>query len=188
MSPRLLLHELIACEQRIRAWYRVLGVKSDLPGEARFFWNCMAEDERQHLAMLQQSDRLVDLMESAPPLSEEVLVRVQALITSAEIALQQSSFSVEEALSYTVALEHAGLNELAELWIEGFPRSVSWLLRQSGPEREVHFRRLIDAVDMLSIHKTISYRNFWEDEEGSHSSNRHETCFGGYEWQHTLYR
>lgn len=64
MSPRLLLHELIACEQRIRAWYRALEAKNDLPAAARFFWNCMAEDERQHLTMLQQSDRLVDLMAS----------------------------------------------------------------------------------------------------------------------------
>ena len=150
MSPRLFLHELIACEQRIRAWYRALGAKTELPAEARFFWNCMAEDERQHLAMLQQSDRLVDLMTFLPPLSEEVLARVQALITSAEATLRQDHMSVEEALSYTVAIENAGVNELAERWIEGFPGSVGWLLRQSGPEMEVHFRRLIDAVDTLS--------------------------------------
>lgn len=150
MNPRLLLHELIACEQRIRAWYRALGAKTDLPAEARFFWNCMAEDERQHLAMLQQSDRLADLMASPPPLSEEVLARVQALITSAEAVLRQEHVSVEEALAYTMAIEKAGVNELAERWIEGFPGSVGWLLRQSGPEMEVHFRRLIDAVDTLS--------------------------------------
>ena len=101
MSPRLLLHELIACEQRIRAWYRALGARNGLPTEARFFWNCMAEDERQHLTMLQQSDRLIDLMSSPPPLSEEVLVRVQALMTSAEAALRQENLRVEEALSYT---------------------------------------------------------------------------------------
>jgi hypothetical protein len=150
MSPRLLLHELIACEQRIRAWYRALGARNGLPIEARFFWNCMAEDERQHLTMLQQSDRLVDLMVSPPPLSEEVLVRVQALLASAETALRQEDLRVEDALSYTVAIETVGLNELAERWIEGFPGSVGWFLRQSGPEMEVHFRRLIDAVDTLS--------------------------------------
>ncbi len=150
MSPRLLLHELIACEQRIRAWYRALGAKTDLPTEARFFWNCMAEDERQHLAMLQQSDRLVDLMASPPPLSEEVLTRVQVLMTAAEAMLRQNTVSVEQALSYTIAIEQAGVNELAERWVEAFPESVGWLLRQSGPEMEVHFRRLIDAIDTLS--------------------------------------
>ncbi len=150
MSPRLLLHELIACEQRIRAWYRTLGTNNDLPAEARFFWNCMAEDERQHLAMLRQSDRLVDLMASPPALSKAVLTHVQALMTSAEAALQEGHFSVEEALAYTIAIETVGLNELAERWVEGFPNSIVWLLRQSGPEMEVHFRRLIDAVDTLS--------------------------------------
>jgi hypothetical protein len=150
MNPRLLLHELIACEQRIHAWYRALGAKADLPTEARFFWNCMAEDERQYLAMLQQSDRLVDLMVSPPPLSEEVLARVQAIMAAAEDALRENTLSVEHALAYTIAIEKAGVNELAERWIEAFPKSVSWLLRQSGPEMEVHFRRLIDAIDALS--------------------------------------
>ena len=42
------------------------------------------------------------------------------------------------------------MNELAERWVDGFPDSVGWFLRQSGPEMEVHFRRLIDAVDTLS--------------------------------------
>lgn len=150
MSPRLLLHELIACKQRICSWYRALGAKIDLPTEARFFWNCMAEDERQHLAMLQQSDRLVDLMAVPPLLSEEVLVRVQALMTAAEAVLRQNTVGVEQALSYTIAIEQSGVNELTERWVEAFPENVGWLLRQSGPEMEVHFRRLIDAIDTLS--------------------------------------
>ncbi len=40
----------------------------------------------------------------------------------------------------------------------------------------------------LASIKQLATAIFGEDEEGSHSSNRHETCFGGYEWQHTLYR
>ena len=150
MTPRGLLERLADCERRVLRVYVHLGDRPTFPAEARFFWNCMAEDERQHLAMLRQSDRLVDLMTPPPPLSEEALTRVQALLTSAEAALQEGHFSVEEALAYTIAIETVGLNELAERWVAGFPDSVGWLLRQSGPEMEVHFRRLIDAVDTLS--------------------------------------
>ena len=47
---------------------------------------------------------------------------------------------------------------------------------------------LLLALGQLGIIKQLATAILGEYEAESDSSNRHETCFGGYEWQHTLYR
>ena len=87
MSPRGLLEHLADFERRVRHLYLNLGDRAAFPAEVRFFWNCMAEDERHHLAILERSAGLLDLMQSPPQVSEAQLNRVEATVAAAETAL-----------------------------------------------------------------------------------------------------
>lgn len=146
MSPRGLLEHLVDFERRVRHVYSLWGDRSDFSAELRFFWNCMAEDEHHHLAILERSTGLLDMMETPPPVSEETLATITAQVTAAEMAAQQRSLSSDEALRLTLTLEGSELNNLDTAWFRGFRSTVTSLLKAMMPEEEVHLRRLVEAV------------------------------------------
>lgn len=63
-GPILFLDRSFDFAHRIRRFYLTRGGRAELPAEVRFFWNCMAEDECNHLAILGRSAGLLDLIES----------------------------------------------------------------------------------------------------------------------------
>lgn len=158
MSPYLLLDRLIDFERRIRWLYLTLGDRANLSAEVRFFWNCMAEDERHHLAILERSGGLLDLMESPPEVPEEALAEIEAKIAAAEATAQRTDLSTDEALRQALILEGSEINSLDEAWFHGFRPVLGALLQAMMPEEEVHIRRLVEAAQTFSTDKALQHQ------------------------------
>jgi rubrerythrin len=158
MSPRLLIDRLISFERRIRRLYLTLGDRADMSAEVRFFWNCMAEDERSHLITLERSSGLLDLMESPPEVSEEVLAGIEAKIAAAEAAVQRADLSTDEALRQALILEGSEVNSLDEAWFHGFRPVLGSLLQAMVPEEARHIRRLVEAAHTCSTDKALQHQ------------------------------
>jgi hypothetical protein len=92
----------------------------------------MAEDERHHLAILERSAGLLDVMDAPPEVPEEVLVGVATKLVAAEAAVQRPDLSSDEA------------------WFGGFRPTLGSLLQAMAPEEEVHIRRLVEAAQAFS--------------------------------------
>src|SRR5215207_4751348 len=98
MDPRTLLDRLITYERRVHRMYLALGDRADFPAELRYLWNTLAEGERHHLAILERSAGLLDVMDSPPVVSEEMLAAIETQVTPAEATLQCPELSIDEAL------------------------------------------------------------------------------------------
>ena len=155
MTPRGLFERLIDFERRVRHLYQQWGKRAEFSADLRFFWNCMAEDEQHHIAILERSVGLLDMMESPPQISEESLSAIETLIATAEAAARQEKLSNEEALRHTLLLEGSELNQLDETWFRAFRPTLTTLLQAMMPEEEVHLRRLIEVVHELSADKAL---------------------------------
>lgn len=155
MNPRSLLEQLVDFERRVRRVYSLWGERSDFSAELRFFWNCMAEDERHHLAILERSTALLNMMQTPPSVATETLATINAKVTAAEAASQQTSLSSNEALSYTLILEGSELNNLDEAWFRGFRSGVTSLLKAMMPEEEIHLRRLVETVHRFTTDDSL---------------------------------
>lgn len=155
MNPRLLLGRLIDLERRVRYIYLTLGERAAFPAEVRFFWNSMAEDERHHLAILERSAELLDLVELPPEVSEDVLADVEAKVAAAEAVIQRSDLQADEGLHQALVIESSELNRLDEAWFQGFGPAVGALLQAMIPEEELHLRRLVEAVQVFSQDKAL---------------------------------
>src|SRR5882672_2382812 len=155
MSPRSLLERLADFERRVRHLYLSLGDRATFSAEVRFFWNCMGEDERHHLAILERSTGLLDLIELPPQVSEAQLNSVEATVTAAEVAIGKSEVSSDEAFRQALILEGSELNSLDTAWFQGFRPTLSALLQAMTPEEEIHLRRLVEAVHAFSTDKAL---------------------------------
>jgi rubrerythrin len=155
MSPRGLLERLADFERRVRHVYLNLGDRSAFPAEIRFFWNCMAEDERHHLAILERSAGLLDLMESPPQVSETQFNIIETTIATAEKMIEQPEVKSDEGFRQALALEGSELNSLDTAWFQGFRPTLSALLQAMTPEEEIHLRRLVEAVHAFSTDKAL---------------------------------
>jgi hypothetical protein len=150
MTPRGLFERLIDFERRVRHLYQRWGDQKGFPAEMCFFWNCMAEDERHHIAILERSAGLLDLMELPPHITEEDLTTIQEKIKAAEMAAQQEPLSSDDALRHALILEGSELNRMDEAWFRAFRPTMTTLLQAMMPEEEVHLRRLVEAVHTFS--------------------------------------
>ena len=150
MNPRGLLEYLVDFERRVWRLYSSWSDRAEFSAELRFFWNCMAEDEHHHLAILERSAGLLDMMELPPQVSAETLATINVKVAAAEAATQKESLTSYEALRHALALEGSELNNLDAAWFHGFRSAVTSLLKAMMPEEEVHLRRLIEAVHMFT--------------------------------------
>jgi hypothetical protein len=155
MGLYLFLDRLADFERRVRRVYLALGDRPDFPADAQFFWNCMAEDERHHAALLERSPAGLDVMESPPETSENALAILEAKMGAAEAAVGRSDLSSAEAFRLTLVLEDAELNSLDEAWFQGFRPKLGSLLQAMLPEEEVHIRRMVDAVQAFSTDEVL---------------------------------
>jgi len=150
MNPGLLLDRLVDFERRVRRVYLALSDRPDFPANVRSFWNCMAEDERHHAAILERSPALLDITESPPGTSENALAILEAKVVAAEAGVGRSDLNSDEAFRLTLMLEDAELNSLDEAWFQGFRPKLGSLLQAMLPEEEGHIRRVVDAIQAFS--------------------------------------
>ena len=155
MNPQHLLERLIDLERRVYRIYCTLGDCTTFQAGTRFFWKCMAEDEQRHLAVLQRSAQLLDLVESPPSVPEEILTDVDAKIEAAEIAVQSSGIPLDDAFRHALVLESSELNRLDEVWFHGFQPAIGEMLRVFAPSEDEHLRRLVEAVQASSHEKAL---------------------------------
>lgn len=155
MHPRNLLERLANCERRVRRLYLSLGDRATFPTEVRFFWNCMAEDERHHLAILERSAGLLDLMDSPPDVREDQLYAVETTLIAAEMAVEQPECESDEAFRQALTLEGSELNSLDAAWFRSFRPTLGALLQAMTPEEDIHLRRLVEAVHSFSRNKVL---------------------------------
>jgi rubrerythrin len=158
MDPRTLLDSLITYERRVHRMYLTLGDRADFPAELRYLWNTLAEDERHHLAILERSAGLLDVMDSPPVMPEEMLAGIETQVTMAEATLQHTDLSIDEALRQALLLEGSELNSLDETWFRGFRPAVSALLRAMIPTEDTHIRRLVEGVHTFSTDKGLQHQ------------------------------
>ncbi len=158
MSPRLLLDRLIEFEQRVHRLYCTFGDRASLPAEVRFFWRSMAEDERHHLAILERSAALLDMVDAPLEVSEAVLVGIEEKIAAAEAAVQRADLSLDEALGHALTLEGPEISSLDHAWFQGFRPLVGSLLQAIAPEAKAHIRRLVEAVPTFSTNKALHHQ------------------------------
>jgi glutamate dehydrogenase/leucine dehydrogenase/rubrerythrin len=175
MTPRGVLERLVDFERRARQLYLALGDRTTFPAEVRFFWNCMAEDERHHIAILERSAGLLDLMEFPPQVSEATLATVDAKVAAAEAAVEQADLSSDEAFAQALILESSELNGLSEAWMQGFRPTLSSLLQVMAPEEEEHIRRLVEAIQTFSTDQTLHQQaaGLWATYQPSPSRSAH---------------
>lgn len=171
MSPRSLLERLADWERRVRHVYLSLEERTTFPPEVRFFWHCMAEDERHHLAIVERSAGLLDLMQSPPEVSEARLNRVEATVAAAETAIGQPEVRSDDAFRHALSLEGSELNSLDTAWFEGFRPTLSTLLQAMTPEEEIHVRHLVEAVHTFSTDKALHEQaaTLWTTYQHQHS-------------------
>ena len=155
MKPQLLLDRLADFERRIRRVYLTLGDQPHFPANVRAFWNRMAEDERDHAALLERSPALLELRKSPPETSENALAILEAKVGAAEAAVRQSDLHSDEALRLMLMLEDAELNSLDETWFQGFRPTRGSLLQALLPEEEAHIHRVVDAVQAFSSDEAL---------------------------------
>lgn len=155
MNPEFLLDRLADFERRVRRVYLTLGERPHFPAKVRTFWTCLAEDERDHAAILERSTALLEVTESPPETCENALAILEAKIVAAEAAVRQSDLRSDEAFRLALMLEDAELNSLDEAWFEGLRPTRGSLLQAMLPEEEVHIRRVVDAVRTFSTDEVL---------------------------------
>jgi hypothetical protein len=155
MNPRVLFERLADFERRVRHLYLGLGDRVTFPAEIRFFWNCMAEDEQHHLAILERSVGLLDLMAAPPHVDAAQLDRVEATVRAAEATLSHPEVSSDDAFRQALLVEGSELNRLDAAWFAGFAPPLRVLLQAMTPEEDIHLRRLVEAVHAYSKDKAL---------------------------------
>lgn len=155
MSPSFLLDRLADFERRVCQVYEVLGERLDFPSAVRFFWTCMAQDERCHAAILKGSPLTLTVTESLPEASENAIAILEAKVEAAEAAVRGSDLSSDEAFHLTLMLEDAELHTLDEMWFRGLRPALGSLLETMLPEAEVHVRRVVEAIQTCSTDRTL---------------------------------
>ncbi len=158
MDPNTLLDRLITYERRVRHLYLALGDRAEFPAELRYLWNTLAEDERHHLAILERSAALLDVMDSPPVVPEEVLAEIEAKVAAAEVTLQRVDLRIDEALCQALILEGSELNRLDEAWFRGFRPALGGLLHAMMPTEDTHIRRLVEGVHTFSLDKALHHQ------------------------------
>jgi hypothetical protein len=155
MDSRGLLEQLIEFERRVWRVYSSWSARDDFSAELRFFWNCMAEDECHHLAILERSLGLLDMVKTPPAVAAETLTTISATVAAAEAVAQQGSLTGDEALRHALAIEGSELNNLDAAWFQGFRSGVTSLLKAMMPEEEIHLRRLVEAIHRFTTDEAL---------------------------------
>lgn len=140
------IDHLLGLERRVCRIYEKWAGDESFSDDMRSFWREMADDEKRHLAILEQSAGLLNFAGSAPPTSTEQRERITREISTAERASDNPERSIEEVFGQALALESSELNQLDDAWVRGFPPKLANLMEAWTPAHDEHIRRLADAV------------------------------------------
>jgi len=146
---------LLALERRVYRIYEKWAANESFSDDMRSLWRDMADDEKQHFAILEQSAGLLNFAASAPPIAAEQREKISAAIATAERASDNPKPAIEEVFGHALALESSELNQLDDAWLKGFQSSAASLTQDWTPAHDQHIRRLADAVRRFTVSEAL---------------------------------
>ena len=149
------IDHLLGLERRVCRIYEKWAANESFSDDIRSFWREMADDEKRHLAILEQSAGLLNFAASAPPTSSGQRERITREISTAERASDNPERPIEEVFGQAIALESSELNQLDDAWVRGFPPELGNLMEAWTPAHDQHIRRLAAAVRRFTISESL---------------------------------
>ena len=156
MEARLaFIDHLLGLERRVCRIYEKWAANESFSDDVRSFWREMADDEKRHLAILEQSAGLLNFAASAPPTSAGQREKIDREISTAERVSDNSEQPIEEVFGQALALERSELNQLDDAWVRGFAPELANLMEAWTPAHDEHIRRLADAVRRFTVSESL---------------------------------
>ncbi len=146
---------LIAIERRVCRVYQKWTANDTFSADLRSFFRAMAEEEKQHLAILERSAGLLNLAAAPPHSATAQMEKVEAQISMAERVGDKPDSAADEVLGHSLALESSELNQLDNAWLKGFQPDLANLQQAWLPAHEEHIRRLSDAICRFTANENL---------------------------------
>lgn len=144
---------LLTFERRVCRIYESWAAHSVFSSEVRSFFNDMAQEEKQHLAILERSAALLNFAPAPPLTSSSQLEKIEATIATAEQV--SDTLTLDEALAHALALESSELNLLDDAWLRGFHPDLEKITQAKTPVYGDHIRRLSDAARRFTANQSL---------------------------------
>ena len=139
---------LLKLERRVYRIYEAWADNENFSTELRAFWRDMADDEKEHITILEHSAGLLNFATVPRSASGAQMARIEKAISRAEHATHE--MTVDGALSYALALENSEINGVDDAWLRSFKPDLANLTKAWVPAHEQHLRRLSDAIRKFS--------------------------------------
>lgn len=146
---------LLSLERRVCRVYQGWAANENLSAGLRSFFKVMADEEKQHLAILEHSAGLLNFAAAPPPDAAAQIAAIEAHVSMAERAKDKPDVGVEEALGHALALESSELNQLDDAWLRGFNPDLGKLRQAWTPAHQEHIQRLCRAVDEFTANDNL---------------------------------
>ena len=144
------IDRLLKLERRVYRIYEKWSANDIFSTDLRAFWRDMANDEMDHIAILERSAGQLNFATPPPPLTAEQVAAIEKVISTAEQAGKKPEITAEEALGHALSLESSELNDVDDAWVQGFKPDVGNLTQAWIPAQREHFQRLFDAICKFS--------------------------------------
>lgn len=154
-AKRRYVDRLIDFERRAYRIYARWAANENLPHDVRELWRAMAEEEKQHLAILERSAGLLNFAAAPPPESPQKLENIAAQIETVERMMIEPETALDTLLDYALALETSELNQLGDTWLKSFQPDIANLTPLWIPAYEHHIQRLASAVHRYSTDENL---------------------------------
>lgn len=145
------VRQLLQYERRVGQIYEACSTRPEMAPALRGLWRALAEDERQHAAVLERSAVLFGFSELMPEDCAVALTALEPLVAAAEAAVLQEALSPDEALRHALVLEGSELNLLYRTWVQSFAPAYEPFLPFMVPEDAGHLSRLVEAVQRYGM-------------------------------------
>ncbi|HEX5607977.1 MAG TPA: hypothetical protein VFY96_15740 [Candidatus Binatia bacterium] len=156
MDPKLLfVDRLLQLERRIGRIYQKWAAHENFPADLRSFCKAMADDEQQHLTILERSAGLLNFASTPPASAATRLKNVETAIAEAERFSDRPDLEIDGLLSRALALESSELNQLDDTWLASFQPDLGKLTQGWAHAHEEHLHRLYDATSRFTANENL---------------------------------
>ncbi|MGB7951298.1 MAG: hypothetical protein WCH75_26750 [Candidatus Binatia bacterium] len=150
-----LVDRLLKLERRACRVYQNWAANKALSADLRSFCRDMAEEEKQHLVILERSAGLLNFVAAAPQTATPQMEKIEAIISTAERASEKTEITADEALGHALAMESSELNQLEDAWLGGFRPDFATLTQSVMPAHEEHIRHLSNAIGRFTANENL---------------------------------